>query len=187
MWFDPSKIPHHQPGPAATSAILATNGLIYAQKDQKVAEVAEVADLQNVAHIEDQPCSPDQRSSARAMADIEADKLNALIHAIFATNTAAERSAALLAAFAALDSALTCCRQILAERWGERRCSVWCCNLCGRVCVLVAPDGRVRARRGHEPKRYRPRRCEGCLLLPVDAGTRAGSERWPSLIEQRTS
>lgn len=59
-----------------------------------------------------------------------------------------------------------------------------CANLRGRVCRIAEPAGLVSARRGYEPSRDLPRRCEGFAPGQDDPDQRPGWERWPGLIQK---
>lgn len=71
-----------------------------------------------------------------------------------------------------------------ALAWAEddrRRCAQ-CANLAGRVCRIAEPGGPVSARRGYEPVKGIPRRCEGYAPRADDPDRRPGRDRWPGLM-----
>ena len=124
----------------------------------------------------------------RKPTEAETNEITALVQALYANDTEADRADALAAALADPDGALLCYRTI-AEDQGmaiakadddRRRCSQ-CLNLRGRVCAIAKPGGLVSANLGYRPAPDTLQRCAGYLPNTTDHDQRPGRERWPGL------
>lgn len=128
--------------------------------------------------------------SVRSATASESAELRALVAAIYASDTDAERGEALELALADPGGALTCYRSIAVERGifldvgGDQRTCRQCANLTGRGLCLAARRGEIVASRSYEPIPDLLRRCEGYAPGPSDPDRRTGRERWPGLTEK---
>jgi hypothetical protein len=118
----------------------------------------------------------------------EAQEITALVQAVYAGDSDADRREALMVALADPDGALRCYRAIAGERGialpdadDDRRYCTQCLNLRGRTCTIARPGGLVSARQGYQPMRDVLQRCAGYQPNNSDIDQRTGSERWRGL------